>query len=97
VFDAPDRAFRLFGGACRRGIYDHMSTAVETVFIGKKRQFYRRFLQMCSHYLVEPSELRNCSTASISRSFCVTRLRFPRERSKARVRSRTANESGQRQ
>lgn len=33
VFDAHDRAFRLFGGACQRGIYDNMSTAVETVFI----------------------------------------------------------------
>ena len=30
VFDAHDRAFRLFGGACRRGIYDNMTTAVET-------------------------------------------------------------------
>ena len=29
VFDAHDRAFRFFGGACRRGIYDNM-TAVET-------------------------------------------------------------------
>src|SRR5512132_3597641 len=55
VFDAHDRAFRLFGGACQRGIYDNMSTAVETVFIGKKREFNRRFLQMCSHYLVEPT------------------------------------------
>jgi hypothetical protein len=55
VFDAHDRAFRLFGGACRRGIYDNMTTAVESVFIGKKRQFNRRFLQMCSHYLVEPT------------------------------------------
>ena len=26
----------------------------ETVFLGKERQFNRRFLQMCSHYLVEP-------------------------------------------
>ena len=32
VFDAHDRAFRLFEGACRRGIYDNMKTAVETVF-----------------------------------------------------------------
>ena len=55
VFDAHDRAFRLFGGACQRGIYDNMTTAVESVFIGKKRQFNRRFLQMCSHYLVEPT------------------------------------------
>jgi hypothetical protein len=31
VFDAHDRAFRLFGGACRRGIYDNMTTAVEAV------------------------------------------------------------------
>jgi len=54
VFDAHDRAFALFKGACRRGIYDNMKTAVETVFVGKDRQYNRRFLQMCSHYLVEP-------------------------------------------
>ena len=54
VFDAHDRAFALFKGACRRGIYDNMRTAVETVFVGKDRQNNRRFLQMCSHYLVEP-------------------------------------------
>lgn len=54
VFDAHDRAFALFKGACRRGIYDNMKTAVETVFIGKDRVYNRRFLQMCSHYLVEP-------------------------------------------
>ena len=27
---------------------------VETVFIGKDRQYNRRFLRMCGHYLVEP-------------------------------------------
>jgi hypothetical protein len=54
VFDAHDRAFRLFQGACRRGIYDNMKTAVEAVFIGKERAFNRRFLQMCGHYLIEP-------------------------------------------
>jgi len=54
VFDAHDRAFRLFDGVCRRGIYDNMKTAVETVFIGKRRAYNRRFLQMCGHYLVEP-------------------------------------------
>ena len=32
-----------------------MKTAVETVFIGKDRQFNRRFLRMCGHYLVEPT------------------------------------------
>ena len=54
VFDAHDRAFALFRGACRRGIYDNMKTAVETVFVGKDRLYNRRFLQMCSHYLVDP-------------------------------------------
>ena len=55
VFDAHDHAFRLFGGMCRRGIYDNMTTAVEAVFVGKERRFNRRFLAMCSHYLVEPT------------------------------------------
>ena len=55
VFDAHDRAFAFFKGACRRGIYDNMKTAVETVFIGKERAYNRRFLQMCGHYLVEPA------------------------------------------
>src|SRR3974377_328686 len=54
VLDAHDRAFSFFKGACTRGIYDNMKTAVETVFLGKERQFNRRFMQMCSHYLVEP-------------------------------------------
>jgi transposase len=31
-----------------------MKTGVETIFIGKDRQYNRRFLQMCSHHLVEP-------------------------------------------
>src|SRR3546814_2755138 len=44
----------LFKGACTRGIYDNMKTAVETIFAGKQRTYNRRFLQMCSHYLVEP-------------------------------------------
>jgi len=54
VFDAHNRAFAFFKGTCTRGIYDNMKTAVETVFIGKDRQFNRRFLRMCGHYLVEP-------------------------------------------
>ena len=55
VFDAHNRAFAFFKGACTRGIYDNMKTAVETVFIGKERQFNRRFLRLCGHYLVEPT------------------------------------------
>jgi transposase len=54
VFDAHDRAFAFFKGACARGIYDNMKTAVDAIFIGKERQYNRRFLQMCAHYLVEP-------------------------------------------
>jgi transposase len=54
VFDAHDRAFAFFKGTCRRGIYDNMKTAVETIFIGKDRLYNRRFVQMCSHYLVDP-------------------------------------------
>jgi hypothetical protein len=61
VFDAHDRAFAFFKGACTRGIYDNMKTAVETVFVGKDRAFNRRFLQMCGHYLVEPTA---CTPAS---------------------------------
>jgi hypothetical protein len=55
VFDAHNRAIAFFKGTCTRGIYDNMKTAVETVFIGKDRQFNRRFLRMCGHYLVEPT------------------------------------------
>jgi transposase len=54
VFDAHDKAFAFFGGACTRGIYDNMKTAVDAVFVGRERAYNRRFQQMCSHYLVEP-------------------------------------------
>src|SRR6202522_2393200 len=54
VFDAHDRAFAFFKGTCTRGMYDNMKTAVETIFVGRERQYNRRFLQMCSHHLVEP-------------------------------------------
>ena len=54
VFDAHDKAFAFFKGACQRGIYDNMKTAVDAVFVGKERQFNRRFLQLMSHHLVEP-------------------------------------------
>lgn len=48
------KAFAFFKGACTRGIYDNMKTAVETIFVGKERAYNRRFLQMCAHYLVDP-------------------------------------------
>jgi transposase len=61
VFDAHDRAFAFFKGACTRGIYDNMKTAVDTIYVGRERAYNRRFLQMCSHYLVEPAA---CTPAS---------------------------------
>ena len=61
VFDAHDKAFAFYGGVCRRGIYDNMKTAVETVFVGRAREYNRRFLQLCSHHLVEPAA---CTPAS---------------------------------
>ena len=54
VFEAHERAFHFFGGVCRRGIYDNMKTAVGMVFVGKERAYNRRFLELCSHHLVEP-------------------------------------------
>ena len=54
VFEAHERSFRFSGGVCRRGIYDNMKTAVQTVFVGKARAYNRRFVEMCSHHLVEP-------------------------------------------
>jgi len=61
VFDAHERAFAFFKGACQRGIYDNMKTAVDAVFVGKERAFNRRFMQLMSHHLVEPTA---CSPAS---------------------------------
>ena len=54
VFDAHWRAFQLWGGVPRRGIYDNLKTAVDLIFAGKQRQYNRRFVQMASHYLIEP-------------------------------------------
>ena len=54
LFDAHEKAFAFFGGACARGIYDNMRTAVDGVCSGKDRAGNARFLRMCSHHLVEP-------------------------------------------
>jgi transposase len=55
VFDAHNRAFAFFGGVTRRGIYDNLKTCVDAVLRGKDRTFNARFLQLCSHYLIEPT------------------------------------------
>lgn len=54
LFDAHTRAFRVFGGVPRRGIYDNMKTAVDKVGVGKRRIINTRFAAMASHYLFEP-------------------------------------------
>lgn len=54
VFDAHDKAFSFFNGVCKRGIYDNLKTAVDKVLRGKDRKFNNKFLQLCSHFLVEP-------------------------------------------
>src|SRR5258708_15121143 len=53
VFDAHDKAFRFYGGVCRRGIYHNMKTAVAAIFVGKARRHKLHLLQMWSHPLVE--------------------------------------------
>jgi transposase len=55
VFDAHEKAFQFFKGVAKRGIYDNMKTAVDAVFVGKERAFNRRFSQLLSHHLVEPT------------------------------------------
>jgi transposase len=55
VFDAHEKAFQFFKGVPRRGIYDNMKTAVDAVFVGKDRAFNRRFAQLLSHHLIEPT------------------------------------------
>lgn len=54
LLDAHIRAFEFFGGCCRRGIYDNLKTVVTKILMGKNRTFNRRFLQLASHYVVEP-------------------------------------------
>jgi transposase len=54
VFDAHIKAFEHFGGVPRRMMYDNPKTIVDAIFVGKARQFNRRFLALASHYLFEP-------------------------------------------
>jgi len=54
VLDAHVQAFAFFGGSARRGIYDNLKTVVTKILQGKDRTFNGRFLQLASHYLVEP-------------------------------------------
>lgn len=54
VFDAHIKAFEHFGGAPKRMMYDNPKPIVDAIFVGKARQFNRRFLTLANHYLFEP-------------------------------------------
>lgn len=54
VISAHEEAFKFYGGSCKEGKYDNMSTAVAKVLPGKKRQLTRLFEEMCGYYLVKP-------------------------------------------
>jgi transposase len=54
VMDAHDKAFAFYGGVTLQMIYDNPKTIVDTVFVGKGRQFNRRFMALANHYLFEP-------------------------------------------
>ena len=54
VLDAHVRAFNAFGGVPKRLVYDNLKTVVDAIFVGKARQFNRRFLALANHYLFEP-------------------------------------------
>ncbi|WNO05737.1 IS21 family transposase [Rhodoferax mekongensis] len=53
LFDAHNKAFEVFGGVPKRGIYDNMRTAVDKVGKGKERSVNARFESMTGHYLFE--------------------------------------------
>ena len=79
VFDAHDRAFAFFKGACTRGIYDNMKTAVDAILVGKERDYNRRFQQMCGHYLVEPvacTPASGCEKGQVENQVGTVRQRF---------------------
>jgi hypothetical protein len=61
LFDAHTRAFTVFGGVPRRGIYDNMKTAVDRVQQGKKRVINTRFYALSAYYLFDPEF---CNVAS---------------------------------
>ena len=96
LFDAHEKAFAFFGGACARGIYDNMRTAMDAVFAGKDRSWNRRFLHMCSHHLVEPAACTRA--AGWEKGQVENQVRFsrqptcrPRRRSAKKPTSRTLN------
>jgi transposase len=54
VFDAHDRAFAFFKGACTRGIYDNMKTAVEAILVARTGSTTGASSRCAGTTLVEP-------------------------------------------
>jgi transposase len=46
VLDAHIKAFTYFGGVPKRMAHDNLKAVVDTIFVGKVRQFNRRFLTL---------------------------------------------------
>ncbi len=78
VFDAHDRGFAFFKGACRRGIYDNSGKCVHLL---RKRRWRRSLLAASA-----PTIVASCRCAATTLS---TRLPARRPRGGRRVRSRT--------
>ena len=53
LFDAHTRSFNALGGVARRGIYDHMKTAVDKIKKGMGKIVNARFAVMCAHCLFD--------------------------------------------
>ena len=92
VFDAHDRAFAFFKGACRRGIYDNMKTAVETIFVGKDRGYNRRFCR-CARTTSSSRSLVHRRRAELARGHAKRSLVGWTAEGGRRVRSRTRSAS----
>jgi transposase len=68
-----------------------MTTAVDAVFLGKERRFNRRFLRMCSHYLVEPTA---CTPAAGWEKGQVENQSLPRRRPGSAMHASTCSRRG---
>jgi transposase len=53
LLDAHVKAHDFFGGFCKRGIYDNLTSVVTKVGKGQERDFNKRFLECSSHYLFD--------------------------------------------
>ena len=81
VFDAHDRVFAFFKGACTRGIYDNMKTAVEAILVVSGA--------LAPHTDVA-GRYRGRKKPSCHAVDQVTRTEFGRPRSRMRLRISTA-------